>query len=287
MIEKSGPGPLDPRVRATIGKQLADRRRLVGLTGIALARRVGMSQSRISRIENGRAPVTPRELESLAAALNLSAEEIGRLLAPSRGRLDAADIDERQGAIQRIEASTKELCVFTPSAVPGLLQTSEYARALLTTWHGLKADDDGEAGDDEVLRSVATRLDRQRVLADPERHFHFVMQEVALLNRICPPATMFAQIQRIKDVLHRDNVTVAAVPLDSQWPHAAPNFTLHDDSHVLIDLPHTVVVLTSPEDVGFYRRMFETLAENSTTDVDPILDRYIDVYYELARPRRN
>lgn len=41
-----------------------------------------------------------------------------------------------------------------------------------------------------------------------------------------------------------------------------------------------------PGDIGLYRRMFDTLVANSTTDVDPILDRYVDMCYELARPRR-
>jgi transcriptional regulator with XRE-family HTH domain len=295
MIEESNPGPLDPRLRAAIGRHLSDRRKLAGLTGSQLARRVRMSQSRISRIENGLAPVTFDEVRSLAAALDLSAGEVRRLLAPAdgatgppaMGHLNAADIAERQNEIQRIESSTKEVRAFTPAAVAGLLQTSEYARASLTALYTMEADDGGGIGDDEVLRSVATRLDRQRVLADSDRRFHFVMQEAVLQNRFCQPAQMLAQIQRVKEVRDRENVTVAVVSIDAQWPHAAPNFTVYDDSHVLIDLPHAVVVLTNPGDIGLYRRMFDKLVENSTTDIDPILDRYVDMYYELARPRRD
>lgn len=296
MTEESKAGPLSPQIRAMVGKRIAYLRRLTGLTGGRLAGRVGMSQARISRIENGRAPVTLGELESLATALDLPPEETHRLLTlaargaypPPARHLGEDDVAERQGEIQRIESSTKELRVFALTAIPGLLQTSEYARALLATLHALTAAGGGEVDDDVVLRSVATRLDRQTVLADPERRFHLVMQEAALRNRICPPAAMLAQIQRIREVLeHRENLTVAIVPLDSHWPQAAPTFTIYDDSHVLVDLPHTPVVVNDPEEVMLYRRLFDRIEESSTTDVDPILDGYVDMYYDLARPRRD
>ncbi|GAA1040642.1 helix-turn-helix transcriptional regulator [Virgisporangium ochraceum] len=293
MIENADRGPLDPHVRTVLGRQLADRRKLAGLTGSEVARRVRMSQSRISRIENGLAPVTVDELASVAVALGLSHAEFDRLLAPvvqggdawTRKRLSADDLAERQAEILHIEATTKHLRVFTPSAVAGLLQTSEYARALLATLHELHP---GDGGDDVVLRSVSARLERQHVLADDERRFHFVMQEAALESRLCPPTQMLAQIQRIRDVLERRaNVTLAVLLHGSQWPQAAANFTVYDDSHVLIDLPHSSMLLNSPDDVVLYRRLFDTLEEHATRDVGPILDRYVDMYYDLARPRRD
>ena len=292
MIEESEAGPLSPQIRAMVGKRIAYLRRLTGLTGGRLAARVGMSQARISRIENGRAPVTLDELESLATALDLPPEETHRLLTlaahgtypPVAGHLGGDDVAERHSEIQRIESAATELRVFALSAVPELLQTSEYAGALLAGPHALTA----AGGDDVLLRSVAARLDRQTVLADPGRRFHLVMQEVALRNRICPPAPMLAQIQRIREVLEsRGNLTVAIVPLDSHWPQAAPTFTVYDDTHVSVDLPHLPLVLSDPEEVVLYRRLFDRIEESSTTDVDPILDEYIDMYYALARPRRD
>jgi transcriptional regulator with XRE-family HTH domain len=302
MSDELDSGPLDPRIRVRIGRRIADLRRIVGLTGGQLASRVGMSQSKISRIENGRAPVTLIELEALTHALDLPPQEARRILAPASRPSPADrpdDIAEQQSEILRIEAQTRVMRAFNPSAIIGLLQTSEYARAALAILHQVRAADNGRPDplallDDRstvsaaLLRSVATRIDRQRVLADSGRRFHFVMKESTLGSGVGTPAQMLAQIQRIREVLVlQTNVTMAIAPLDSYWSLMGPNFVIYDDSHVLLDLPHSSVILTGGAEISIYRRLFDRIEESATTDIEPILDRYLDMYYELARPRRD
>jgi transcriptional regulator with XRE-family HTH domain len=295
MTDESYSGPLDPHARVVIGKLIGDGRRRAGLTGKQLADRTGTSQSRISRVESGRAPVTIAELKTLIAALDLLPDDADQILAvagdrarPHDERPDVGGIPGRQNEILRIESTAREMRMFTPAAVPGLLQTSEYARGGLSRLHRLLDETDARPHDDVVLQSVATRMGRQGVLADPERRFHIVMQDTALSSATSTPAQMLAQIQRIRDVLkERDNVTVAIAPSDSYWSPAGPAFTVYDSSHVLIDLPHASLVLTDTAEVAVYRRLFDRLEESSTTDIDPILDRYLELYHGLARPHRD
>ena len=114
------------------------------------------------------------------------------------------------------------------------------------------------------------------------------MQESVLGSAICPPAQMLAQLQRIREVAKQhDNVTVAFLKSDVAPPLGSPTFTVYDDGHVMLDLPHVPEILADAVSVALYRRLFDRIEEMSTTDIDPILDKYIDRYYELARPRRD
>jgi transcriptional regulator with XRE-family HTH domain len=296
MSIEPGSDPLEPAGPRPIGEVIAIQRRRAGLTGSEVAARTGMSQSKISRIETGRSTATRDELGKLASAIGLSAEAGERLLrhafqegaAPGVPPARPDDLATRQREIAHTESSAKSMRVFTSQIVAGLLQTSEYARSTLSDFYQLLAADGTGSHEATVLESVAKRLDRQRILADPERQFHFVMQESVLSNAICPPAQMLTQLQRIREVAKQhDNVTVAFLTADVAPPPGSPTFTVYDDEYVILDLPHVPEVLAGTVNVSLYRRLFDRIEEDSTTDIDPILDKYIDMYYDLARPRRD
>jgi hypothetical protein len=80
---------------------------------------------------------------------------------------------------------------------------------------------------------------------------------------------------------------VAFLTADVAPPPGSPTFTVYDDEYVILDLPHVPEVLAGTVNVSLYRRLFDRIEEDSTTDIDPILDKYIDQYYDLARPRRD
>jgi transcriptional regulator with XRE-family HTH domain len=288
-------GPLTPPTEAT-GQTLAGHRKRAGLSGSQLARRVGISQSKISRLENGLATASGEEIERIAGALNLSATEVRRLIdhaahdhdPPVDWRLEPGNIARKQGDVARIEQATHLLLGFSPTTVMGLLQTSEYARGIMTDVHALLGAEQGDPETEVIFQSVTARMARQQVLADPTRQFRMIMPEHVLANRVCGPTEMLAQIQRIRRInQERDNVTIAFIPLDTpQGFPSTPDFVIYDDTHVLIDLPSSAVALTNAADIALYRRLFDLLENSATTDIDPILDKYRDVYYERARPHR-
>lgn len=293
MNERPAHGPLAPWHRVSVGSVLVRFRKRAGLTGTQLAALVGVSQAKISRWETGKARATLDEVDRIAMALSLTDDERHVLVKDDSDldplvdwRFDPADFAQRQQDLARVESAAGVLRTFSPLSVTGILQTSEYARGILAAVQALFSED-GAADADRVFQSVAARVGRQHVLAETGKQFHLIMPETVLRNRICPPAQMLAQIQRIKDVVKQhENVIIALLPQDEYWPPAGPYFAVHDNAYVLLDLPHSTVVLTGEDDIALYRRLFDTLVERATTNIDPILDRYIDMYYELARPRR-
>jgi hypothetical protein len=99
--------------------------------------------------------------------------------------------------------------VFSPYNVPALLQTNEYRLALLK---GLGAPED----DAEILKFSAQR---QELLWDTKRQFHFIMHQAALYN--APPGQKrlsLEQIDRLERFMGLPNIKIGFVPLEAGMP---------------------------------------------------------------------
>ena len=285
--------PADPD-EASVGETLGRLRRAAKLTGHQLGSRAGMSQAKISRIETGNVPAEPRDVQALARALRLPAEDERRLVeraARSHNRMTdwrpvPPDLADRQREIGQMETGTREFRVFQPAVIVGLLQTSEYMRVLLNRIYGdLFSDRTGEPSG-VVSEAVSARVQRHEVLADQRKHFYFLMTESVLSNRVCPPIDMLAQIERLREVAKQENVTIRIVPADVQWsipPYHG--FELLDDKYVTVDLFNTTLITRGRMDIALYRQVFEDLESLGTAEIDQVLDRYIDTYLDLSRPR--
>jgi transcriptional regulator with XRE-family HTH domain len=281
----------------TVGPFLAQMRKAQRLTGAALAKRVQMSQSKISRLENGVGFPDPSDVAKVAAALGASDDEIRHLVdlaehAHNRmtdWRPFPAPLAHRQQFIADWEASARVFRVFQPAAIVGLLQTSEYARAILTSFQELEAADtesDDTALSSAVLEAVSARVKRQEVLGDRNRTFYFLMVETVLTNRVCPPEHMPAQIQRLREATRLENVRLGIIPADARW--SIPpfhGFVLLDEDAVSVDLFNTGIFSRGKADARLYRKVFERCAAIATTDVDEILDRHLARYLDLSKPK--
>jgi len=97
---------------------------------------------------------------------------------------------------------------------------------------------------------------------------------------------MLAQIRRVREVGRQDNVRICIIPIDARWPvPAGHDFTVYDESSVVLDLPISNIMSRTVEDVAVYRRIFDLLEAEATTDIDETLDRHAARYYELAGAR--
>jgi transcriptional regulator with XRE-family HTH domain len=278
---------LPDRADEPVGAALARWRRRKKIPGQALGDRVGMSQAKISRLETGAVTADPSDVRLIATALDLPGDEIERLVDVAEQkagqwtewRPTQQSIASRQHDVRQLEATTKELRIFQPAVVVGLMQTSEYARALMSSLQTELADDRIADSTAVVAEAVAARMQRNQVLEQHDRRFRFLMAEAVLANQVCGPAEMLAQLARIEDVAGQENVTVRIVPTDAEWPIAPYHgFYVMDDRVVLIDLFDTSLMARSRRTIRHYQRVFDALERVGTADIAAIVDKYRQIY---------
>ena len=284
--------PLEAPADESLGTTLARLRAAAGLTGTELARRVRTSQSKISRLENDKGVPNPREVARLARALDADEAQV-RLLVDRAERLHdrmrdwrvaPVGLARRQYDFEQLESTTRVFRVFQPTIIVGLLQTSEYARAVLGAYQHLLISSGIEASGASVLEAVTARMHRQEALADPGKEFHFLMSEAVFANQVCPPEAMPNQIRRVQEVARQDNVTVAVIPHGVAWPMPPYHgFNLLDDRDVYIDLFNTGLTSRGASDGRLYRHIFDSLAALAGTDIDDMLDGYVQLHLDRAR----
>ncbi|MGW4323388.1 helix-turn-helix domain-containing protein [Streptomyces sp. NPDC004684] len=191
------------------GQQLKLFRERAGLSRSEFGGKVGYSASTIASFEQGRRISPPKfidqadELLDAGDVLKAGKEGVARAQYPAFFR-DAA----------RLEAEAVELHVYANQAVPGLLQTEEYARAVFTNWRPLLHED-------TVEQRVSARLARQDIFSrKPMPVISFVVEEAVLRRPLGGPAVMRGQLEQILLHAQRRNVELQVMPIE-QEEHAA------------------------------------------------------------------
>lgn len=119
------------------------------------------------------------------------------------------------------EAAAVRIRVFEPVLIPGLLQTEEYARAVMAATPRTNADD--------IERWVRLRLERQRTLLRSTKppELWFVVDEAAIRRRIGGPETQRVQLESLLDGPYADRTQI--VPLSAgAHPGVSGGFTIFD-----------------------------------------------------------
>ena len=210
------PPPAGTDHLATIGRRLRVLRERAGLEGKDLAAQIGWSASKVSRLELARQGISPADIATWVHATEGTTEDRAQLL----GLLDQAREDEHtlrrrtrhgQAAMQAgYNTLTERASVvrhLQTVVVPGLLQTPEYARAILTA-----ARRQLQITEDDVEVAVATRMERQRYLYS-HRRFEILIAEPVLRWGLVPPDVMRGQIDRLHGVIGLGNVRLGILPL--------------------------------------------------------------------------
>jgi transcriptional regulator with XRE-family HTH domain len=248
--------------------ELRRLRDLSGLSGRELARRMGTSQSKVSRIELGTTIPSLPEVTAWASAIGASPGVHDSLVALAEAAFTEVqswrDASRRrphaQDEIRALESRTRMLRIFQPSVVPGMLQTAEYARRVFSFFPATLAES-------AIPAAVAGRLNRQLALYETDRKFSFLITEAALRWRPGPPELMVAQLDRIVSVSTLDNVSVAVIPLGVQavatLTHA---FVIYEgwaeqDTLVEVDTIHAQLFVKRQGDVALYRQRWERLTQ--------------------------
>lgn len=158
-----------------------------------------------------------------------------------------------------LESSAASILNFQPTIVPGLLQTADYARRLVSSGY--------PDGRPDIAAAVTARLDRQAILYDDARNLEFVIAEAALRWRLGPPAMMLAQLDRIASVMTLTSVTIGIIPQAAEvaaWH--VHGFAILDDRSdggpvVRVETLTTGLSISEPDAVERYRQAFRLLRD--------------------------
>jgi transcriptional regulator with XRE-family HTH domain len=260
-------------LRILLGSQLRRLRETKGISRDEAGYAIRASGSKISRMELGRVSFKERDVTDLLALYGVTDD------AERDALLDLALKANSPGWWHRyndllpgwfqvyvgLEDAATLIRTYEVQFVPGLLQTEDYARAIMSVGQA-------EAADDEVERRVRLRADRQKLLTRPAGapRLWAVIDEAALRRLMGGPGVMRDQLEYLLEALQLPNVTLQVMPFKAGG-HAAEGgpFTLLRFPEP--DLPDVIYVeqLTSAlyldrrDDIDKYTEVMERLCVES------------------------
>ncbi|MEU0717267.1 helix-turn-helix transcriptional regulator [Streptomyces lavendulocolor] len=197
--------------QVVLGKRLQDLRERAGLKREEAAKVLRVAPATIRRMETAEVALKIPYVQLLLPAYGVPAGE-------AEGFVRLAEDANKPGWWQRfhdvlpgwfsmyvsLEGAASVIRAYEPQFVPGLLQTEDYARAIL------RGGAVGQVGDDDIERHVALRMERQALLTRPDAPKFWVIMDETVLRRPVGggPAVMRAQIDRLLEAAELPNVTL-------------------------------------------------------------------------------
>lgn len=271
------PVPRNPH-RARLAARLRALRAAAGLSGNRLAQQLDWPQPRVSKLETGKQIPTEADLDAwltATGARNEQAAELAVLLSAARieyatwrGVLrTAGGLAGRHAERAVWEAATTCIAEYQPAMIPGLVQTTAYARALLTS--SLASAMEITEADADAL--VAERIKRQGILYQPGRTIEVILNEGALWNTPGTVAVLQGQLDRLISFAELPSLEFGVVPRNVPIPIAPlACFAVYDNEFVLVETLTGEQRLDDPDEVDIYIKAFDQLRAASVTGPEAI-----------------
>jgi transcriptional regulator with XRE-family HTH domain len=258
-------------LRILLGTQLRRLRESRGISAQTAANAIRGSESKISRIELGRNAV--REVD-IADLLNLygitDAAERDQLLTLAGQANEQGWWHRYQDVLPTwfqsyigLEESAESIRSFDAQFVPGLLQTEDYATAVIQLGAYARAD---------AHRRVYLRRERQRRFATGGLRLRAIIDEAALRRPIGSPQVRRAQLEHLLEISDRPGLTIQVCPLLTGASYAAPGsfsilkFATDDVPDIVyVEQLTSALYLDKRVDVDRYAQAMDQIAESSTT----------------------
>lgn len=210
--------PVGPTVRRRrLGSELRRLRESQSIKLEVVAERLGIAPSTLSRIETGKAPTRTAYLNTLLDLYGVTDAEQRQAL------VDMARAGHRKGwwagwdgvlptgygIYVGLEAEAASLRAYEAQVVIGLLQTEDYARAVMTAVRRRQTPE-------EIERLVELRMQRQEVLHRPDPlELWLILDEAVLWRMAGPSAVMAQQLEHLYEASHWPNVTLQVLRFSS------------------------------------------------------------------------
>lgn len=258
---------VNPTVRRRrLGQELRKLREAKNMTAEQVAERLLVSQSKISRLENGRRSISQRDVRDLCGVYEVEDERMVDSL------MQMAKDSRQQGwwhafgdipysVYIGLETDAESLRMYEPQIIPGLLQTHAYAEAVIC---GALP----ESTPTEIDKRVTVRTRRQERIRDEERPLRLwaVIDEGALHRIVGSRQVMVQQLEHLIEQSHLPHVTVQVIPFEmGAHPGISGQYSIlefpdtSDSSVVYIEGVTSDLYLEKAQDVGKYSVMYEHL----------------------------
>ncbi|MGH3929823.1 MAG: helix-turn-helix domain-containing protein [Pseudonocardiaceae bacterium] len=260
---------LEPTVRTReLGEGLRQGVEKAGLTGQQVAHQLAWPPSQVSRLLSGKRKASALQVTALLAVCRVIGAERDRLLALCQEQHTLGWLQQHgsrlpEQLVTLIGHENKAVAIseFQSMMVPGLLQTGDYARAVIHDPRTIPAE--------EVEDRVAARLARQSLFSrDRPARFTFFIHEFVLRLPVGGPAVMFEQLHHLLRMSRRSHLTLRVVPA-ALGAHAgiAGHFKLMEFAEfkpvAYLDSQTSCLFLERPEEIAAYRHILATMAQTA------------------------
>jgi transcriptional regulator with XRE-family HTH domain len=260
--------------RRRLGIELRRLRDEADLTIERVALQLECSDSKISRIENAQVRANTRDVRDMLELYGVEGtlrEELLQIARDARKKGWWHNYPDLPIVpLAGLEAATHAMSMYAALLVPGLLQTEDYARSVLSA---LRPD----LSSGEIERRVEFRMNRQSILTDltdqdpPE--LWIVLDEAALRRRVGGDITMRSQLDHLIELGDLPKVTMQVMPF-STGEHAGMDGSfliirfpeIADPDVVYLEHPTADIYLEEPDNIHRFALLFNHL---QVTALDP------------------
>lgn len=258
-----------PRAR-TLAAALREARESRGVGLRELSRLLDVPHPLLSYWEKGTRLPTTEDVAHLLGCLQVTGERKDRIIDLARDTRDpnwlAPSLPHLPHSITGMvacEQTAIRITMWTGTLIPGLLQTADYIRAILSS---------GELSIAEGDRRLADRLQRQEVLRKFDRpDLVAIMAESALKQNVGDPAIMSDQVDHLLEETKRSNISLRLVPAGEEWyPALISAFVVYEfrGQPPIVFLEHyrSGAFLYENDDVQSYQRAAKTILSRALSE---------------------
>jgi transcriptional regulator with XRE-family HTH domain len=268
----NGGSPLVQRRR--LRTELKQARQVSGLTQEQVAGEMDWSLSKVMRIESASSGIRTNDLKALLRLYGVKdSGQVDSLLALARaGRerswwskyRDVAPASLLQ--LIEYESAAHAIRQFENVLIPGILQTEEYANAVIRNYYG-----EGSESDQRRAALVELRIQREELFdGDNPPSFHFILEEAVIRRPVGGSSVMHRQLRRLLEVAKKPNITVEIIPFlvglhqGMKGPFEVVEFADPQDRDIVfLESPRGDIVSDDPAETSHYKEIFEGLRKVS------------------------
>ena len=249
---------------AALGSALRQARHSKGISLRDLAAQLGRDPGMLSRWETGERTPKPEHVAQILTVLGIRGERYDDVMTLVHGTGEPQWVattlpEQRQqmAAFLEFEQNATTIVSWAPMLIPGLLQTTDYIRAVMIA---------GGVAVGEIATRVAVRIGRREVLAKPKpAKLLALVSQSALHQNIGGHAAAVEQLHHLVSMSKRANVDLRLVPDGFGWhPGMEGEFTLIDSdesSAVFLGTLASTLWLHQAKDIAPYRRAVDAMLD--------------------------